>query len=85
MGKKDLQRYIKITKIEIIFADTLQHLVMTTFRVCFPYIKSNLSVFNVTNLHPKYPKFPKIPYVCLFFSLASAVVELLAVLRCFTK
>jgi predicted ATP-dependent endonuclease of OLD family len=39
MGKKDLQRYIKITKIEIIFADTLQHLVMTTFRVRFPYIK----------------------------------------------
>jgi hypothetical protein len=39
MGKKDMQRYINISKIEIIFEDTLQHLVMMTYHVHFPYIK----------------------------------------------
>ncbi len=32
------QRYIKITKIEIIFADAWWHLVMTTFHLHFPYL-----------------------------------------------
>ncbi len=38
MGKGDQQRYIKITKIEIIFADAWWHLVMTTFHLHFPYM-----------------------------------------------
>jgi hypothetical protein len=36
MGEKDQQRYIKITKIEIIFADAWQHLVTMTFHLHFP-------------------------------------------------
>jgi hypothetical protein len=36
MGKGDQQRYIKITKIEIIFADAWRHLVTMTFHLCFP-------------------------------------------------
>ena len=39
MGKGDQQRYIKITKIEIIFADAWQHLVMMTFHLRFPYLQ----------------------------------------------
>ncbi len=38
MGKGDQQRYIKITKIEIIFADAWWHLVTMTFHLCFPYL-----------------------------------------------
>ncbi len=37
MGKGDQQRYIKITKIEIIFEDTWRHLAMMTFHLRFPY------------------------------------------------
>jgi hypothetical protein len=37
MGKGDQQRYIKITKIEKIFADAWQHLVTTTFHLRLPY------------------------------------------------
>ncbi len=37
MGKGDQQRYIKITKIEVIFADSWQYLVTTTFHLRFPY------------------------------------------------
>jgi len=37
MGKGGQQRYIKITKIEIIFADAWRHLVTMTFHLCFPY------------------------------------------------
>jgi hypothetical protein len=36
MGKGDQQRYIKITKIKIIFADVWWHLVTTTFHLHFP-------------------------------------------------
>ncbi len=38
MGKRDQQRYIKITKIEIIFADAWQHSVTMTFHLRFPYL-----------------------------------------------
>jgi hypothetical protein len=37
MGKGDQQRYIKITKIEIIFAGAWRHLVIATFHLRFPY------------------------------------------------
>ncbi len=40
MGKEDQQRYIKIMKIEIIFADAWRHLVTTTFHVRFLYTLS---------------------------------------------
>jgi hypothetical protein len=38
MGKGDQQRYIKITKIEIIFVDAWRHLVTTSFYLHFPYL-----------------------------------------------
>ncbi len=36
MGKGDQQRYINISKIEIIFADTWQHFFTMTFHLRFP-------------------------------------------------
>jgi hypothetical protein len=38
MGKGDQQRYINITKIEIIFADAWRHLVTTTFHLRWPFL-----------------------------------------------
>ncbi len=34
--EEDQRRYIKIAKIEILFADAWRHLVMTTFHLHFP-------------------------------------------------
>ena len=53
MGKGDQQRYLKITKIEIIFADAWQHLVTTTFHLHFPYLTTRPAAYEETRLpHP---------------------------------